>query len=233
MLDRSSLCDATSEFGALHAHSCDSARDVPWRCDLGGRNRPVSPRAARAARFTAHGRHRFGASESEVATAAKELNELPENWLNPPKWLESVGRIVDNTNQRERAAVPAEGRPLVRHSAIMASAAKDPNLKTRTLTNLYNDRPDWLKNAHERLDRAVLSAYAATDPAGEWRPEWAAVYRDFGAGEIDTAPETKTGKAKAPPAEAARKAAAAAARAPVNARIVANLLRLNGEGAGE
>jgi hypothetical protein len=38
-----------------------------------------------------------------------------------------------------------------------ASAAE---LKQRTLTNLYNLRPSWLQMAHERLDRAVLEAYA-------------------------------------------------------------------------
>jgi type II restriction/modification system DNA methylase subunit YeeA len=33
------------------------------------------------------------------------------------------------------------------------------DLKKRTLTNLYNQRPPWLANAHDRLDRAVLDAY--------------------------------------------------------------------------
>src|SRR5215208_3882725 len=32
-------------------------------------------------------------------------------------------------------------------------------LKKRTLTNLYNDRPPWLHNAHKRLDEAVFAAY--------------------------------------------------------------------------
>ena len=32
-------------------------------------------------------------------------------------------------------------------------------LKTRTLTNLYNERPSWLDSAHAELDRAVASAY--------------------------------------------------------------------------
>jgi len=32
-------------------------------------------------------------------------------------------------------------------------------LKKRTLTNLYNARPTWLQNAHEKLDRAVVAAY--------------------------------------------------------------------------
>jgi type II restriction/modification system DNA methylase subunit YeeA len=33
------------------------------------------------------------------------------------------------------------------------------NLKERTLTNLYNKRPDWLDLAHKRLDAAVFGAY--------------------------------------------------------------------------
>ena len=32
-------------------------------------------------------------------------------------------------------------------------------LKKRTLTNLYNERPAWLDNAHRELDAAVAAAY--------------------------------------------------------------------------
>ena len=32
-------------------------------------------------------------------------------------------------------------------------------LKKRTLTNLYNERPAWLDNAHRDLDAAVAAAY--------------------------------------------------------------------------
>ena len=81
------------------------------------------------------------------------------------------------------ADVPADARPLVRRSAIMAAAAKDARLKNRTLTKLYNERPTWLRLAHEQLDRTVLAAYAATDPAGGWSEDWAAVWVDTGAGQ--------------------------------------------------
>lgn len=40
---------------------------------------------------------------------------------------------------------------------VCAEAAKV--LKTRTLTNLYNQRPAWLDMAHKRLDAAVAAAY--------------------------------------------------------------------------
>ena len=32
-------------------------------------------------------------------------------------------------------------------------------MKKRTLTNLYNERPQWLVNAHKALDEAVAAAY--------------------------------------------------------------------------
>jgi hypothetical protein len=33
-------------------------------------------------------------------------------------------------------------------------------LRERTLTRLYNERPAWLANAHDALDRAVAAAYS-------------------------------------------------------------------------
>ncbi|MCH7697877.1 MAG: class I SAM-dependent DNA methyltransferase [Chloroflexi bacterium] len=36
-------------------------------------------------------------------------------------------------------------------------------LKKRTLTNLYNERPTWLANAHKALDEAVFAAYGWDD----------------------------------------------------------------------
>jgi hypothetical protein len=37
--------------------------------------------------------------------------------------------------------------------------ASEAELKKRTLTNLYNQRPTWLDNAHRKLDAAVFAAY--------------------------------------------------------------------------
>jgi hypothetical protein len=42
-------------------------------------------------------------------------------------------------------------------------------LKKRTLTNLYNQRPTWLDNAHKALDEAVANAYGW----GDYSPEMA------------------------------------------------------------
>jgi hypothetical protein len=49
-------------------------------------------------------------------------------------------------------------------AALSSSEAPNPQLpssrlKDRTLTNLYNRRPDWFTEAHRRLDAAVFDAY--------------------------------------------------------------------------
>jgi hypothetical protein len=57
-----------------------------------------------------------------IAEAARRLDELRRNWLNP-------------------------------------GGASETELKKRTLTNLYNNRPTWLQNAHAALDKGVFAAY--------------------------------------------------------------------------
>lgn len=120
-----------------------------------------------------------------IADAAKSLNEQRENWLNPPAWIDAIAQRVDAQDDfADVAAVSGEeARRLIRESAIMAAAAKDPKLKKRTLTNLYNERPTWLRLAHRRLDEAVLAAYASVDGDGGWSTEWAQVWEDTGAGQ--------------------------------------------------
>jgi hypothetical protein len=100
----------------------------------------------------------------DISAAAKELNELRENWLNPPEWtttrvLEFPGasngpwsRFVVDSN--------AGGIGTVRYPRV---EPRDDDcaekLAKRTLTNLYNERPAWLANAHAKLDAAVAQAY--------------------------------------------------------------------------
>jgi hypothetical protein len=40
-------------------------------------------------------------------------------------------------------------------------------LQQRTLTNLYNKPPTWLKRAHARLDKAVHAAHGFPYPLGD------------------------------------------------------------------
>jgi hypothetical protein len=56
----------------------------------------------------------------------------------------------------------------LRRNWLDAEGASETELKKRTLTNLYNARPTWLENAHERLDEAVFTAYGwPSDPSDE------------------------------------------------------------------
>ena len=78
-----------------------------------------------------------------IAEAARRLVELRDRWLNPPEWVEWVDEPVPGYPKR----------PVARDEA----AAKE--LKRRTLTNLYNARPQWLADAHAALDATVAAAY--------------------------------------------------------------------------
>jgi type II restriction/modification system DNA methylase subunit YeeA len=78
-----------------------------------------------------------------IATVAKRLNELREVWLNPPDQVDRVPEVV--------AGFPDRLLPKSPDAAAI--------LKKRTLTNLYNERPAWLDNAHRDLDAAVAAAY--------------------------------------------------------------------------
>jgi type II restriction/modification system DNA methylase subunit YeeA len=58
-------------------------------------------------------------------------------------------------------AIAAAARELVhkRDAWLNPPDASAAELKKRTLTNLYNENPSWLQNAHHELDQAVLAAY--------------------------------------------------------------------------
>jgi hypothetical protein len=61
----------------------------------------------------------------------------------------------------EREAIAAAACELVHlRDGWLNPPGLDPAaLAVRTLTNLYNERPSWLANAHDDLDRAVLASY--------------------------------------------------------------------------
>jgi len=59
-------------------------------------------------------------------------------------------------------AIAAAAKDLVekRDRWLNPEGMGEAELKKRTLTNLYNQRPTWLDLAHQKLDQAVLDAYA-------------------------------------------------------------------------
>ena len=94
---------------------------------------------------------------ANIAAAARRLNELRDNWLNPPEWVDWV-----ITPEEEKAGLPK--RPV-------AKPGHEADLKKRTLTNLYNTRPAWLDLAHKQLDQAVAAAYGWADYTPEMPDE--------------------------------------------------------------
>ena len=78
-----------------------------------------------------------------IAKAAKRLDELRNAWLNPSDLVRSEPEVVPGYPDR---VLPRDAQAAV-------------TLKKRTLTNLYNQRPQWLADAHRDLDAAVAAAY--------------------------------------------------------------------------
>ena len=114
--------------------------------------------------------------QAAIAAAAKELNELRERWLNPPEWtVEKILEFPGSTDgpwQRyldPQTVDPETGIGTVHYPRLEARDADcAANLKKRTLTNLYNERPAWLDLAHKKLDAAVAAAYGwPADLTGE------------------------------------------------------------------
>ena len=89
------------------------------------------------------GAHANDPRATAIADAARRLVELRDRWLNPPEWVEWIEE-------------PTPGYPP--HPVPRDDDAARA-LKARTLTRLYNDRPQWLQDAHDALDGAVAAAY--------------------------------------------------------------------------
>ena len=61
--------------------------------------------------------------------------------------------------QREAIAGAARELNTLREGWLNPPDTSEAELKNRTLTNLYNQRPTWVANAHETLDAEVAAAY--------------------------------------------------------------------------
>jgi type II restriction/modification system DNA methylase subunit YeeA len=85
------------------------------------------------------------AHRDAIAAAAKDLDEKRSAWLNPPELV----KVVQD--------------PPLPPRFVQVDEAAEKELKERTLTKLYNQRPAWLALLHEELDRQVLAAYRLPD----------------------------------------------------------------------
>jgi type II restriction/modification system DNA methylase subunit YeeA len=78
-----------------------------------------------------------------IEKAAQRLYELRRNWLHPSDLVKVVPEVVPGFPDR----ILPKGEEATKA------------LKSRTLANLYNQRPAWLEHAHKELDTAVAAAY--------------------------------------------------------------------------
>lgn len=94
-----------------------------------------------------------------IARAGKRLNDLREGWLNPTEWVSIEPEVVPlgmTTSPYPQRVVPRPG----------LGERELKQLQARTMTNLYNEYPDWLASAHQALDAAVAVAYGFDYTAG-------------------------------------------------------------------
>ena len=95
----------------------------------------------------------MGVGNDPRYSSARTFDTFPFPW---PPGMEPI----EDTDPRVRTIADAT-RELVRlrDPWLNPPGAAEAELKTRTLTNLYNARPSWLANAHRTLDEAVFAAY--------------------------------------------------------------------------
>ena len=149
--DRDRARDDDTTFGILHSrfHELWSLRLCTW---LGKGNDPrytpsttfeTFPFPAGLAPNVPAADYAGDSRAAAISEASRRLVELRDRWLNPSEWVEWV----------DEPAPAYPPRPVPRDE----EAAKA--LRKRTLTNLYNARPQWLVDAHAALDVAVAAAY--------------------------------------------------------------------------
>jgi type II restriction/modification system DNA methylase subunit YeeA len=87
--------------------------------------------------------YRLNDRAQAIAKAAKHLDQLRRSWINPEDITRSEPEVVPGFPDR----------------LLPKNTAAIPILRDRTLTKLYNEKPQWLVDAHCDLDEAVAAAY--------------------------------------------------------------------------
>jgi type II restriction/modification system DNA methylase subunit YeeA len=106
-----------------------------------------------------------------IADAAAQLSEMRERWLNPPEWVRHQTRRFGASagGVWKTRLIPGAGAnsEAEYQTLVPIDATTEKGLGARTLTALYNEMPQWLRDAHDRLDHAVAQAYVAATGTGE------------------------------------------------------------------
>ena len=99
---------------------------------------------------------RLGVGNDPRYTHIQCFNTFPFPWP-----LDAAESDLTEAQSEHRAAIAAAAQNLdQRREAWLNPAGVNPAiLQDRTMTGLYNRRPDWLDDAHEGLDAGVFAAY--------------------------------------------------------------------------
>ena len=100
----------------------------------------------------------MGVGNDPRYSSARTFDTFPFPW--------PLGQEPSEVQDPQVAAIADAARELVglRDAWLNPPNAREEELKDRTLTKLYNNRPAWLENLHKTLDRAVFTAYGWTYP---------------------------------------------------------------------
>jgi hypothetical protein len=107
------------------------------------------------------------AHEVWARATGTQLREAESGFRYTPTSCLETFPLPKPTSEQEAAIATAAGE-LNRLRDAWLNPPEDSiapsELKKRTLTNLYNQRPTWLANAHRDLDAAVFAAYGWPEP---------------------------------------------------------------------
>jgi hypothetical protein len=116
----------------------------------------------------------FGVLHSHIHEAwaratGTQLREVESGFRYTPTTCFETFPFPRPTDEQSVAIATAAERLVgLRDGWLNPPSLSDAELKSRTLTNLYNTRPAWLANAHATLDAAVFDAYGwPADLAGD------------------------------------------------------------------
>jgi type II restriction/modification system DNA methylase subunit YeeA len=101
--------------------------------------------------WSLHNGSRHGVGNDPVYNSGTCFETFPFPW--PP------GKEPKNDPRVKAIAAAARELVQLRDNWLNPAGVGETELKKRTLTNLYNERPTWLDNAHKKLDAAVFAAY--------------------------------------------------------------------------
>ena len=104
----------------------------------------------------------FGVLQSVIHTTwalaiGSQLEDRPT--YTPTTCFETFPFPIPTKEQRAAIGAAAEDLNRLREGWLNPEGVSAAELRRRTLTNLYNDRPTWLENIHARLDAATAGAY--------------------------------------------------------------------------